>query len=236
MIFVIFIILNEKARKLWKSQKSWKSSPNTVYIFLWTRHRLLQIIFWDSRDIIQIVKKNRGGKYFFIVEKKKFKIFKISKISKISNFFEKTQHFDILKNLEFWDFWKFRKFLRFSKIKKFRIFLIDFFSTKTFSGFFFDDLFRSQISPRFQKSHLENRVMSSKMWKSDFLRFWYTYTWPQGSDLAKIRLFYLWISKYSGKSQQKNLRKKFRKLFSIEKIFFSDVYYRQIFDMSSLWT
>ena len=37
------------------------------------------------------------------------------------------------------------------------------------------------FSPRFQKSHLENRVMSSKMWKSDFLRFWYTFTWPQAS-------------------------------------------------------
>ena len=102
--------------------------------------------------------------------------------------------------------------------------------------FFFDDLFRSQISPRFQKTHLENRVMSSKMWKSDFLRFWYTFTWPQGSDLAKIRLFDLWISKYSGKSQKKSQKKKSENFFRSKKYFFSDVYYRQIFYMSSLWT
>ena len=95
-----------------------KNFPNTVYIFLRTRHRVHQLIFWDSRDIIQIVKKNWDEKYFFIVEKKKFKIFKISKISKISIFL-KTQHFGILKNFRILRFLKISKVFRFLKISKF---------------------------------------------------------------------------------------------------------------------
>ena len=101
--------------------------------------------------------------------------------------FEKNSNFEIFENFEsfldfenFENFWDFEKFWKVVDRKKFR--------PNNFR-FFFDDLFRSQISPRFQKSHLENRVMSSKMWKSDFLRLWYTFTWPQGSDLVKIRLF-----------------------------------------------
>ena len=138
--------------------------------------------------------------------------------------FEKFWNFEIFENFEnFWDFENFEFFWDYRKFKKNRNFLIDFFFNQNIFGFFFDDLFRSQISPRFQKSHLENRVMSSKMWKSYFLRFWYTYTWPQGSDLAKIRLFDLWISKYSGKSQ-KNLRKKNHKIFFDRKNIFSQTY------------
>ena len=101
------------------------------------------------------------------MEKKKIKIFKISKISKISKCFEileKTQHFDILKKFGI---------LRFCKISKILEIFENFENLKNCEKkcdrncfqpkkirFFFDDLFRSQISPRFQKSHLENRVMS----------------------------------------------------------------------------
>ena len=158
--------------------------------------------------------------------RKKSSKFSKSRKSRKSRFFlkfwKKLNILTFWKFSEFWDFWKFRKFLRFLKnLEKLKCFDRKNFQPKK-CRFFFDNLFRSQISPRFQKSHLENRVMSSKMWKSDFLRFWYTFTWPQGSDLAKIRLFDLWISKYSEKFQKnlKKSRKKIQKKNSIETIFF----------------
>ena len=161
--------------------------------------------------------------------KKSSKFSKFPKSRKSRFFLKKLNiltfwNFEIFENFEiFWDFENFEMFWDFRKISKISNFFDRFFFNQNIFGFFFDDLFRSQISPRFQKSHLENRVMSSKMWKSDFLRFWYTFTWPQGSDLAKIRLFDLWISKYSGKFQKiskKISEKKSRIFFSIEKIFF----------------
>ena len=175
-----------------------------------------------------------GWKIFFHRGEKKVQNFQNFENFENLDFFLKTQHFDILKNFRILRFLKiskvfkiFENFENFWDFENFEIFwnVVD---RKKFQPnnfrFFFDDLFRSQISPRFQKSHLENRVMSSKMWKSDFLRFWYTFTWPQGSDLAKIRLFDLWISKYSGKSQKKNLRKKIQNFFFDRKNIFSQTY------------
>ena len=104
----------------------------------------------------------------------KFSKFRKSRKSRIFlKFWKKTQHFENFWNFEI--FWNFRKFLRFRNFRNFlrfpkiwkqfwNFFDRNFFSTKKCS-FFFDDLFRSQISPRFQKSHLENRVMSLKMRK-----------------------------------------------------------------------
>ena len=107
--------------------------------------------------------------------KKSSKFSKFRKFRK-SRFFLKTQHFDILKNFRilrflkiskvfkifenFENFWDFENFENFWKVVDRKNFQPNNFR------FFFDDLFRSQISPRFQKSHLENRGMSSKMWKS----------------------------------------------------------------------
>ena len=108
--------------------------------------------------------------------KKSSKFSKFRKFRK-SRFFLKTQHFDILKNFRILRFLKISKVFRFLKISKnfeiskisnffFEKLLIEKFFNQTIFVVFFDDLFRSQISPRFQKSHLENRGMSSKMWKS----------------------------------------------------------------------
>ena len=104
--------------------------------------------------------------------KKSSKFSKFRKFRK-SRFFLKTQHFDILKNFRILRFLKISKVFRFLKISKifeiskiskfFEKLLIEKFFNQTIFVFFFDDLFRSQISPRFQKSHLENRVMSFRM-------------------------------------------------------------------------
>ena len=219
--------------ELWKSRKSWKRSPNTVYIFLWTRHRVLQIIFWNSRDIIQIVKKNWDEKYFFIVEKKKFKIFKISKISKISIFFWKLNILTFWKFFEFWDFWKFRKFLdfwkfrKFLRFRKFRKFLKScwskFFSTKQFSFFFWWPI----PIPNFPKIPKITLRKSCDEFKDVKIRLFeilvYLYV------AARIRsgenpTFWPLNFQIFWKISKKNLRKKNQKIFFDRKNIFSQTY------------
>ena len=70
--------LMKNHEKSWKIAKTHEKLPtNGVCISLRTRRRVLQMIFWDSRDIIQVAKKNLDEKYFFIMEKIDFKNFEI---------------------------------------------------------------------------------------------------------------------------------------------------------------
>ena len=85
-------------------------STNTVCVSLWTHRRVLQMIFWDSRDIIQVAKKNLDEKYFFIMEIFVSENFEIWKLLNFQNL-KKTQNI-----------WKFQFFQILKKIKMFYFF------------------------------------------------------------------------------------------------------------------
>ena len=133
---------------------------------IWDRNRWSKK-FWakkkSSKKIRKLFgRKNFGTKKFRFFYRKKI-VVKIDENSKFWNFDFFSKFFRNFKILNFHWFFQ-RKFFReknrifFVKKKRqnsFRVFFDDFF----FAQFFLGHLFRSQISPRFQKSHLENCAM-----------------------------------------------------------------------------
>ena len=119
------------------------------------------MLFWDSRDIIQVVKKYLGEKYVFIIEifvSENFEIRKFSKNLKIFKFFLEFQYFWFF--FRFWKLWNFR-FSRFWKFPNFKIFWNENLHDETIFSIqiFFSDL---DYVSRVPENHLEHSTMRSE--------------------------------------------------------------------------